>query len=467
MKLFDLLAVLDTLQTNTPSLDCEVGGVHNDTRKMKKGDLFVAVSGTDTDGNMYIEKALETGASMIVTERSLSSDIPHVVVPDARAALAKLEAKMSGYPSKKMIMTGVTGTKGKTTVTHIIKGLIEGVTGEKTGLIGTNSIVIGKDVLPSTHTTPDPVKLNEIFLQMVAEGCKHCVMEVSSHALAQSRTLGIDFAAGAFTNLHHEHLDYHSDMEDYFAAKSRLFLQSKQAIINTDDAYGRRLAEKYPSAIKVSVGQTCNLRLRPDGLEFDMHGCHFSWGTPGRFSVYNVLIALCAGYSLGLPYAKMASVLPYVPPVKGRMEPVPAQKGYFVYIDYAHTPDAISAALETARSFTEGRLIALFGCGGDRDKSKRPLMGRAAQKNADICYVTSDNPRTEDPEAIIGNILTGMDKTGIVVESDRRKAISLALAEARAGDVVMLLGKGHETYQEINGVKVPFDEREIVRGLII
>jgi UDP-N-acetylmuramoyl-L-alanyl-D-glutamate--2,6-diaminopimelate ligase len=467
MKLFDLLQVLDTLQTNAPSLDCEVDGVHNDTRKMKKGDLFVAVSGTDTDGNRYIGQAMEIGASMIVTERPLGSDIPHVVVPDARAALAKLEAKIAGYPAEKMIMSGVTGTKGKTTVTHIIKGLIEGVTGEKAGLIGTNYIQIGGQTLPSAHTTPDPVKLNEIFTQMVGEGCRHCVMEVSSHALDQSRTLGIPFAAGAFTNLHREHLDYHKTMEAYFAAKSRLFLQSKKAVINVDGEYGRRLAERYPGAVRISVEQVDDLQLRPDGIEFNMYGNRFCWGTPGLFTVYNVLVALGVGYSLGLPYAEMARVLPGIPPVKGRMELVPAVKDYFVYIDYAHTPDAIAAALETARSFTGGRLLALFGCGGDRDKGKRPLMGAAAQKHADICYVTSDNPRTEDPQAIIRDILGGMKKTGdVVAESDRKKAIALALEEARAGDVVILLGKGHETEQEVNGVRHPFDERDIVRGLL-
>jgi UDP-N-acetylmuramoyl-L-alanyl-D-glutamate--2,6-diaminopimelate ligase len=433
---------------------------------MKKGDLFVAVSGTDTDGNRYVGQAIGIGASMIVTERPLDLDIPHVVVPDARAALAKLEAKMAGYPSEKMIMTGVTGTKGKTTVTHIIKGLIEGVTGEKTGLIGTNHILIGDKTLPSTHTTPDPVKLNEIFSKMVREGCIHCVMEVSSHALDQSRTLGINFAAGAFTNLHHEHLDYHKSMEAYFAAKSRLFLQSKEVIINIDDPYGRRLAEGYPAAVKISLELVENLQLRPDGIEFDLYGNRFFWGTPGLFTAYNVLIALGTGHSLGLTYAEMAKALPGIPPVKGRMEPVSTGKGYFVYIDYAHTPDAIGAALKTARPFTEGRLIALFGCGGDRDKSKRPLMGAAAQKQADICYVTSDNPRTEDPKDIIRDILDGMDKTGIYVESDRKKAIALALKEAREGDVLILLGKGHETYQEVNGVRFPFDEREIVKGLI-
>jgi UDP-N-acetylmuramoyl-L-alanyl-D-glutamate--2,6-diaminopimelate ligase len=450
MKLFALLKALDTLQTNAPSLDCEVEGVHNDTRAMKPGDLFVAIPGTDQDGHCYISRAIGAGASMIVTERPLDPSVPHVVVPDARAALAQLASCMHGYPAGKLIMTGVTGTKGKTTVTHIIRGLIEGVTGQKAGLIGT---------LYTERTTPDAVELNRLFAGMLKEGCAHCVMEVSSHALAQKRVMGIRYAAGAFNNLHHEHMDYHRDMEDYFAAKSRLFLQSEKVIINIDDPYGRRLYERYPDAAAVSLGMAENMQMSSNGVAFDLSGQTFRWNTPGTFTVYNVLIALTVGKTLGLPLEDMARVLPEIPSVKGRMEVVADG----VIIDYAHTPDAIAAALQTARSFTGGRLLAVFGCGGDRDKSKRKMMGNAAQQNADLCYVTSDNPRTEDPEEIIRNILEGMADRDTVVEPDRRKAISMALEEAGPDDTVMLLGKGHEDYQEVNGVKHPFDEKMIVR----
>ncbi|MCL1806273.1 MAG: UDP-N-acetylmuramoyl-L-alanyl-D-glutamate--2,6-diaminopimelate ligase [Oscillospiraceae bacterium] len=463
MRLFALLQVLDTLQTNAPSLDCEVDGVHNDTRGMKKGDLFVAVPGTELDGHCYIRQAMDIGASMIVTERPLDSSVPHVVVPDARAALAMLEAKIAGYPAEKMTMTGVTGTKGKTTVTHIIKGLIEGVTGQKTGLVGTNHILIGEKELPSERTTPDAVKLNSVFAQMAEEGCAHCVMEVSSHALAQSRVLGIHYEAGVFTNLHHEHMDYHTDMEDYFSAKSRLFLQSRKAIINSDDPYGKRLAAQIPDAIPFSLSMAENRELKPNGVAFTLSGERFAWGTPGLFTVYNVLAAVLTGAALGLPIADMARVLPGIPPVKGRMELVTADNGIYIYIDYAHTPDAIAAVLQTMKPFCKGRLIALFGCGGDRDKTKRPLMGAAAQRTADLCYVTSDNPRSENPETIISNILEGMENRDRFVEPDRRKAIKAAMKEAKPGDILMLLGKGHEEYQEICGVKHPFDEREVVR----
>jgi UDP-N-acetylmuramoyl-L-alanyl-D-glutamate--2,6-diaminopimelate ligase len=459
VKLFTLLQALDTLQTNAVSLDSTVEGVHNDTRAMKPGDLFVAISGSEADGHKYINEAVKLGASIIVSEQPLSQSIPHVVVPDSRAALARLAACMAGYPAEKLIMTGVTGTKGKTTVTHIVKGLIEGVTGKKAGLIGT---------IHTERTTPDAVALNRLFADMVSQGCTYCVMETSSHALDQSRVAGIQFKAGAFTNLHQDHLDYHKTMENYFAAKSRLFLQSDKAIINIDCEYGKRLYEQYPEALTVSKKLMQNLKLNTNEISFQLstHNSQLAtikWLTPGQFTVYNVLTAIKIGEALGLPLEEMARVMPEIPPVKGRMERVPLEKDFHVYIDYAHTPDAIAAALQTARSFTKGRLLALFGCGGDRDKIKRPVMGAAAVKYADLCYVTSDNPRSEDPEEIIRNILAGISPQGVVVEPDRKKAIQMVLAEAKPGDVVMLLGKGHEVTQEIKGEKLPFDEREIVR----
>ncbi|MDR0324560.1 MAG: UDP-N-acetylmuramoyl-L-alanyl-D-glutamate--2,6-diaminopimelate ligase [Oscillospiraceae bacterium] len=472
MKLFTLLQALDTLQTNAPSLDCEVDGVHNDTRLMKKGDLFVAIPGNDMDGHCYIRRAMEIGASMIVTERPLDHTVPHVVVPDAREALAKLAACMYHYPAEKLVMAGVTGTEGKTTVTHILKGLIEGVTGGLAGLVGTNHIVIGDRTLPSERTTPNAVALNGVFAEMLEEGCTHCVMEVSSHAIAQSRVLGIRYAAGAFTNLHHEHMDYHKDMEDYFQTKSRLFSQCDKVILNIDDPYGQRLTEQYPEAITFSCEKDAAIRasdieLRPGSVRFRLTTAHGSflteWNTPGLFSVYNALTALACGYALGLPVEQMTRVLPAVPPVKGRMEPVRTGKDFTVIIDYAHTPEAVATALQTARAFCKGRLTALFGCGGDRDRSKRPMMGAAARRHADLCYVTSDNPRSEDPEEIIRNILEGMGNDGVIVEPDRKKAIEMALDGAKPGDTILLIGKGHETYQEINGVKHPFDERDVVR----
>jgi UDP-N-acetylmuramoyl-L-alanyl-D-glutamate--2,6-diaminopimelate ligase len=467
MKLFTLLQALDTLQTNAPSLDCEVDGVHNDTRLMKPGDLFVAIPGTDADGHCYIQKAIEIGASMIVTERPLDPSVHHVVVPDARSALAKLAACMHGYPAEKLILSGVTGTEGKTTVTHIIKGLIESAGGIKAGLIGTINM---------ERTTPDAVALNRVFAGMLKDGCEHCVMEVSSHALAQSRVLGIRYAAGAFTNLHHEHLDYHKDMEDYFQTKSRLFSQCDKVIINIDDPYGRRLHQQYPGAVTFAVDRGASLRA--ENIELGHSSVSFlltvancaplnvKWRTPGLFSVYNALTALAVCHALGFPAEDTARALHGVPPVKGRMETVETGRGYQVIIDYAHTPEAVAAALKAARAFTQGRLIALIGCGGDRDKSKRPLMLAAARANADLCYVTSDNPRSEDPKMIIKDMLDGAFSGGAIIEPDRRTAIKAALNEARPGDTLLLIGKGHETYQEIGGVKYPFDEREIIQEAI-
>ncbi len=475
MTLFTLLKSLDT--SNILSPDREVSGVQCDTRRMKAGDVFVAVSGTGEDGHNYIEEALQKGASMIVSEKPLDSSVPHVVVPDGRAALARLAACAVGNPAEKLKIIGVTGTKGKTTVTHIIKGLIERVSGAKSGLIGTNGDFAGGEELSlarTAPTTPDAVTLHNLFAEMVARGCEYCVMEVSSIALDQQRTAGIRFAAGAFLNLQHDHLDYHGGLDGYFAAKKRLFSQCGRSIVNVDDPYGRRLAEELPDALTCSVEgaaefSAADIKLLPDGVSFSvntkMDTANTSWGTPGMFSVRNALTALACACALGFPLNELCRALPDVPPVVGRMETVPVRQGFTVVIDYAHTPESVESALLAARGFTKGRLIAVFGCGGDRDKTKRPLMGAAAQKHADVCIVTSDNPRTENPEAIIRDVLAGMDASARAV-TDRREAIRAALEGAAEGDTVILLGKGQETYQEINGVKTYMDEREIVRELM-
>ncbi|MDR1693294.1 MAG: UDP-N-acetylmuramoyl-L-alanyl-D-glutamate--2,6-diaminopimelate ligase [Oscillospiraceae bacterium] len=474
MTLFTLLKALDTLQTNAPSLDCEVGGVHNDTRRMKKGDMYVALAGSETDGHCYIQDAIAKGASMIVSERPLDPSVAHVVVPDGRVALAQLAACMAGYPAKKLTIAGVTGTKGKTSVTHIIKGLIEGITGEKTGLIGTVGNFCGFEEIPlprTAPTTPDAVTLHSLFSELVERGCKRAVMEVSSHALDQHRTAGVTFAAGAFLNLQHDHLDYHADMEDYFLAKGRLFAQCEAKVVNIDDGYGRRLAAAFPGALTCSVEAPADFRaadiaLNPGGVSFTVQSggadIQTSWGVPGLFSVRNALTALACANALGFPLAGLCRVLPDVPPVVGRMEHVPTGRDFSVVIDYAHTPESVASALAAARGFTKGKLIAVFGCGGGRDKTKRPLMGAAAQKGSDLCVVTSDNPRAEDPGAIIQDILAGMGP-GAVTLADRREAIRFALSRAEPGDTVLLLGKGQERYQEIKGEKIPMDEREIVR----
>lgn len=472
MKLSELLESLDTMQIGLPRLDVEVGGVHNDTRRMKQNDLFVAIKGAAEDGHTYIQEAIKKGASLIVTEEALSDDIPHVIVPDSHIALARLAACFHGNPAESMVMIGVTGTNGKTTVTHIIKGILEAQPRNKVGLIGTNSIMMGDKKLPAERTTPDAVSLHGVFREMADAGCTHCVMEVSSHALAQNRVHGIRYDAAVFTNLRHEHLDYHHDMETYFEAKSRLFLQSDVAVVNIDDEWGRRLLPLVKGVpIRYSTGRdegdvvAKNIKMLPGEVEFEVvtrsQISRARWNTPGMFSVSNALAAISCGLLMSIPLPEVTAALSNLRPVKGRMETVPVPAEFSVLIDYAHTPDALENVLSTARGQCKGRLIALFGCGGDRDTTKRPLMGETVSRLADIAIVTSDNPRTEDPERIIGDILSGMAGKPIQI-TDRREAIYKALSIAEPGDIVMLCGKGHEDYQEINRVKNHFDEREVV-----
>lgn len=472
MRLFKLLQALDTLQTNAHCLDSEVDGIHNDTRRMKPGDMFVAISGSDEDGHDYVGDAVAKGASLIVSERTLDVSVPHVVVPDTRVALAQLAACFHDHPCEKMKMIGVTGTNGKTTVTHIIKGVLESSEKNKVGLIGTNYMLIGGDVRPTERTTPDAVALHGVFAEMAAQGCTHCVMEVSSHALAQSRVLGIDYQMAVFTNLMHEHLDYHSTIEEYFETKCKLFGQAAIGIVNSDDEWGRKLLRRggFEKISFSAEGRPADviakdIKLLAGSVEFEVEisgtVTRFVWRTPGVFSVRNALAAICCGLVSGLSPVEMSKAIRALPPVRGRMETVPVPADFNVLIDYAHTPGALENVLTTARGFTKGRLITVFGCGGNRDRTKRPLMGEVVSRLADVAVVTTDNPRDEAPGAIIGEILSGMQGQPLVIE-DRREAIHTALHMARPGDTVMLCGKGHEDYQEINGEKIHMDEREII-----
>lgn len=470
MKLMKLLECLETLETNSPALDVEITGIHNDTRKMKQGDMFVAISGAKEDGHDYIPKAVSMGASMIVAEHPLDESIPHVVVPDTKVALAKLASAMYGDPSKRLCMIGVTGTKGKTSTTHIIKGVLDGIDGVKAGLIGTNHIMIGQRELPSDRTTPDAVELQRTLSEMADGGCTHCVMEVSSHALVQSRTLGIEYDIAVFLNLQHEHLDYHKNMNDYFAAKSILFKQCKTAVINISNEWGVRLSERTGGLSFAANGNKADITVSnaqfPDGaVSFTavtpLGQVPVCWNTPGAFSLENALASVAALYALNIPLEVISKGIERLSPIKGRMERVPAPVRYSIFIDYAHTPDSLENVLSTARKVVKGRLICLFGCGGDRDKSKRPMMGEVAGRLSDIAIVTSDNPRTEAPDAIISDILKGMKSKPVTI-TDRAEAIHYALSIATDGDMVMLCGKGHEDYQEINGQKKHMDEREIV-----
>ena len=473
MNLRSLLAGVP-LTGAAADLEMEISSISYDSRTLEPGALFVALSGEKTDGHRYIETALEKGAAAVLCREAPGKAGPWLTVEDTRLALALVSANWFGRPGDGMTLLAVTGTNGKTTTTSLLKEMLEGVLGAKVGLIGTNRNLIGQRELPAHRTTPESYELQQLLRQMADEGCTHVVMEASSHALVQHRTAGLTFAVGVFTNLTQDHLDYHGTMEAYRAAKGLLFAQSRRAVLNLDDEVGRYYQKTVSVPVftysenRSSADLTArNIRLFPSHVEFEavtlgkLSRIHLP--IPGGFSIYNALAALSTGLCLGLELEDMARALRCVHGVKGRVEVVPVPRAYTVLIDYAHTPNALENILMTARDFTAGRLICLFGCGGDRDKTKRPIMGAIARELADLVVVTSDNPRTEDPEAIIADILSGMEEGPIHVEPDRRRAIGWALEQGRPGDVIVLAGKGHETYQEIDGIQYPMDEREIVK----
>ena len=444
-----------------------------DSRAVEKGDLFVAIRGYATDGHRYIEKALAQGAAAIVCEEA-PAGAPAVVVENSRRALAEIAANRFGHPADSMVMLGVTGTNGKTTTTYLIKHILEQA-GHTVGLIGTNQNLIGSEAIETERTTPESYELQALFARMRDAGCTHVIMEVSSHSLVLDRVHGIRFAVGAFTNLTQDHLDFHKTMEEYRRAKARLFAVSDRGVINLDDpAADAMLADALCPCLTFSCEKDAadltarNIGLHADGVSFlaNTRGelARVRLAIPGHFSVENALAALGIALQLDMPLADAAKALATATGVKGRVEVVPTDTDYTVLIDYAHSPDGVENVLRAVRGFAKGRVVALFGCGGDRDRTKRPKMGAIAAALSDFCIVTSDNPRTEEPQAIIDDILEGMKdtKTPTRVIVDRPEAIRWALAHARKEDIIVLMGKGHETYQEVNHVKHHMDEREIV-----
>ena len=473
MQLNDVLAGVEL--TARQAQDMEISGICYDTRALTPGCLFVALPGWKTDGHKYIREALARGAAAVLCRRPPEGEGPWLVTPDPRAALAAVSANWFGHPAEELTILAVTGTNGKTTTTYLLKAMLEGVLGAMVGLIGTNQNMIGGEVLPAHRTTPESWEVQQLLRQMADAGCSHVVMEASSHALVLHRLDGIRFAAGIFTNLTQDHLDFHKTMEAYRAAKGLLFRQCGRAVLNLDDEAGRYYRDTVPcpavtySECRDEADLTAkNLRIFPDRVEFEAVStgaiARVRLPIPGGFTIYNALGVMACGLALGLPLGEIAASLAGAGGVKGRIEVVPVPADYTVLIDYAHTPDALENILTTVRDFTKGRVICLFGCGGDRDRSKRPKMGTIAGQLADVAVVTSDNPRTEDQSAIIRDILAGMGDTPARrhVEPDRRRAIALALSLARPGDTVVLAGKGHETYQEIGGVMYHLDEREEV-----
>jgi UDP-N-acetylmuramoyl-L-alanyl-D-glutamate--2,6-diaminopimelate ligase len=474
MQLEQLLQGVSVLQWNVaPSI--EITEVVYDSRKVTPGCLFVAVSGFASDGNRFIPMAMEKGAAVVITAKKPEQEIPYVLVENDRLALALIGCNFFGHPAKSMTLIGVTGTNGKTSVTWLLKQVLEKVTGCKAGLIGTMENRIGDLVIPTERTTPESFELQSLFAQMRDAGCQYAIMEVSSHAIALDRIGGVHFDVAAFTNLTEDHLDFHKTMEHYCDTKAELFNRCEAAVMNRDDEWFERLSanSKCPR-ITVSTKEEAGIRatkvqLLSDGIRFtalsDSNALSVSVPIPGRFTVCNTLTVLGIVKALGIDLTQAVQALALVEGVKGRIEVVPTPgKPYTVLIDYAHTPDGLDNVLRSVRDFCKGRLIAVFGCGGDRDPIKRPIMGRIGVELADLAIITSDNPRTEDPETIIRDIVAGVEPSmgEYQVIADRRKAIAYALEIGQKDDIIVLAGKGHETYQEICGVKHHLDEREEV-----
>jgi UDP-N-acetylmuramoyl-L-alanyl-D-glutamate--2,6-diaminopimelate ligase len=449
-----------------------------DARAVRPGAAFFCVRGFTADGHRYAPDAVANGAVALVVDHPLHLEVPEVLVADVRAAMAPAAARLAGDPTAELAMVGITGTNGKTTTSFLTRSLLQ-AGGRQTGLMGTVTSWVGGVEQPVVRTTPEAIDLQRTFRAMRDGADTACVMEVSSHALSLHRADAIHWDVAAFTNLTQDHLDFHADMEDYFLAKRRLFEvgaeQGATLITNIDDAYGARLAADFPQAVTIGIDapgaalRATDLRPGPASTDFTLDGLALRAPLPGRFNVLNSLVAIAAARALGVDDATIAAALPAAGGVPGRFEPVDAGQDFAVIVDYAHKPDALDNVLRTARELAQRDLVVVVGAGGDRDRGKRPMMGAAAATHADRVIITSDNPRSEDPEAIIDAIAQGAHDAGgrareIERVTDRRAAIERAIAGAGPGDVVVIAGKGHETYQEVaGGVKLPFDDREVAR----
>jgi len=467
--------------------DREIGHVCYDSRQVEEGSLFVAVPGYKTDGHKFIGQALSRGAAAIVIENSRykSPDYSWLQVPNARKALADLSDAVYGFPGSRLNIIGVTGTNGKTTTTNLITSILEEA-GHKPGLIGTIYNRISREIIPVRHTTPEAPDLHRLLLTFLEKGANYAVMEVSSHALELSRVRGMEFDVAVFTNLTQDHLDFHRTMEEYLAAKGKLFgglgvkpvkQRRKFAIINCDDPHARELME-MTSAPVITYGVKTTADVRAENIEITAKGARFvlkytdraipvKIKLTGLFNVYNALAAIAVGLVEGIKAETIIGALERISGISGRFEIVEEGQEFTVIVDYSHTPDSLENCLKTAKEFAEGRIITVFGCGGDRDKTKRPLMGEVAGRLSDLCIVTSDNPRSEDPQDIINEIIPGLVKSAQINRFfeiiDRREAIFRAVGEAGPKDVVIIAGKGHEDYQIIGSQVIPFDDREVAR----
>ncbi len=485
IKLSDLLPCLPASTTHGP-VDVLVGGIACDSRQVRPGALFVAIPGHAQDGMRFIADAVNRGAVAVVAEgdTSVLPGVCRVRVDDARLALARLAKAYSGNAADALELVGITGTNGKTTIAYLVRDLLAH-SGRQAGLLSTVQYRIGERTIPASRTTPDPVVLHRLLADMRDAGCHSAVMEVSSHALAQKRVAGLDFRVAVFTNLSRDHLDYHQTMEAYFEAKMLLFAglgggeKVATAVLNADDPWGRRVAERLGARpARLLYGEARDADVAAEGLQLTAAGSSFvlrtPWGsTPvrirllGRHNVSNALGAAAAGLALGVPLDRVAEALAGAAGAPGRLQEVVSGRGFQVFVDYAHSDDALAHVLETVREVTSGRVILVFGCGGDRDTSKRPIMGAVAARLADRVVVTSDNPRREDPQAIIAQIVAGAPGAGHVEAIvDRREAIARALSQAGPGDLVLIAGKGHETFQEFASRTIAFDDAQVVRELL-
>jgi UDP-N-acetylmuramoyl-L-alanyl-D-glutamate--2,6-diaminopimelate ligase len=450
----------------------EIRDLAYEARAVEPGALFFCVPGERADGHDFAADAVARGAVALVVERPLDFPVPQLVVADARRAMGAGAVAFFGDPTQELEVAGVTGTNGKTTTTFILYAILAAA-GRRPGLLGTIESRVGGERRPAIRTTPEAIDLQRTFREMLDAGDRSCAMEATSHGSELGRLDGVRFSALAFTNLTQDHLDFHETMERYFDAKRRLFVERRPpAAVNVGDAYGRRLADELRTAGHepvVTFGFADDADVRPEALNLSAAGAtlraagiDLTTRLRGRFNVENVLAAVAVSRLLELPDEAVAAGVEHIRGVPGRLEPVDERQPFTLLVDYSHKPDALENVLRTARELTERRLICVFGCGGDRDRGKRPLMGRIASELADVAIVTSDNPRTEDPDAIIAEILEGVSGP-VEVEPDRRAAIVRAIELAGDGDVLVIAGKGHETYQEINGEKRPFDDREVAR----
>ncbi len=471
-----LSQILNGVKVENNFNDVEILDVTQDSRLVKEGSLFVCVKGNTFDGHSVAEEMLNKGAAAVIVEKDLNLK-NQVLVSDTRAVFSLICSNFFGNPAEKLKLIGLTGTNGKTTTTFLIKQILEN-TGKKVGLIGTVQNMIGSEVYPAKYTTPDPYELQKLFRLMVDAGCEYCVMEVSSQALAQGRVNGLHFLVGAFTNLTQDHLDYHKTWENYFNSKRILFENCDYAVTNLDDEYGLKIVDGLPcKTITYSIDKNdadfCakNVKFKASGVEYQLVSDYIGrveCPIPGRFSVYNSLCATTIALTLGIDFNKVLYAISKSTGVKGRIEVVPTDTNYTVIIDYAHSPNGLENIISSLREIAKGRVVTLFGCGGDRDKTKRPLMGKIAAELSDFCIVTSDNPRSEDPSKIIEDILVGMEgiSTPYVVVENRKEAIRWALEHAEEDDIILLAGKGHETYQILPTGTIHFDEREVIAEIL-